>query len=344
MRALQFELGKVEIGEIERPAGCGPTEVLSQAMLTGITNGTERNVLVGGNYRSAEYPDHGVGYQHVGTVIEVGGEVRDYAIGDLIYSDTPHREINRVEVCDRANTIKLPETVEPRHAALFGVASVAMHTVRRSGLTAGEKVLVVGAGLIGQFTAQCARLTGGGVTICDLDADRLEIAADLGAEPCELSTEPASWDAVRERGPFDVVFEDSGAPILDQLIGEYVPAEGAFAPAGVGRETLELSRLPVATILARRGEARTRLVLVAGRDRVGYNFNAAQGQEIAVLHANHFDVDDLSEVCRHASAGELQIGPLITREVALAEAPAVYQRLIDEPGSLLGTVFDWRAG
>ena len=37
----------------------------------------------------------------------------------------------------------------------------------------------------------------------------------------------------------------------------------------------------------------------------------------------------------------LQIGPLIRDVVPIAEAVSIYDRLMNQPGSLPGTVFDW---
>jgi 2-desacetyl-2-hydroxyethyl bacteriochlorophyllide A dehydrogenase len=309
---------------LAEPHEAEPGQLLCRAVFTGVTNGTERNMLLGGNYSPKTWPIPLVGYQNVGRVLAVGADVEGFAVGDLVYSGiTGHVECYAIPATAESLTIKLPDKVEPQHAALFGVASVAMHDVRRAAVKLGENVLVVGAGLIGQFTAQAARLAGAIVTVCDLDQDRLELAGELGAHATvALTTEAESWEAVRERGPFDVVFEDSGAPVLDRIIGETF-GEGILRPPAPGG-------------------ARSRLALIAGRERVEYSFNAAQGHEITLMHASHFDGSDLEQVCRFTAEGGLRIGPLIKDVLKLAEAPSLYRRLVDEPDTLLGSVFDWQ--
>ena len=47
---------------------CGPGQVLCETLYSGLTNGTERNVLMGGNY-GGRWP-YRMGYQNVGRVIE----------------------------------------------------------------------------------------------------------------------------------------------------------------------------------------------------------------------------------------------------------------------------------
>ena len=177
----------------------------------------------------------------------------------------------------------------------------------------GEKVLVVGAGPIGLFTAQAARLAGAVVTVCDLREKRLAVAAGLGAHRVLVPGD--TWENVRAEGPFDCVFEDSGGPVLDRIIG------------GGGNQGLL--------------RARGRVVIIAGRDRVDYSFNAGQGCELCLYHAGHFVADDLRQVCRLAAEGVLKAGPVIQEVVRIDAAVAVYDRLRDDPGSLLGTVFDW---
>lgn len=316
MRSIIFpEKGKAVLQDEPTP-GCNPGTVLCQSVYTGLTNGTERNVLMGGNY-GGTWPSR-CGYQNVGRVLAVGIGVQGVLVGDTVFSGDfcQHGQYFTAPATAEKLIVKLPDAVEPRHAALFGVASVAMHDVRRAEIKLGEKVLVVGAGLIGQFTAQVARLAGAIVTVCDLNEKRLAIAKTLGAHATiALTTDVASWAAVKQAGPFDVVFEDSGAPILDSVIG------GKW-----GQGVLK---------------HRSRVVMIAGRGRVEYGFNAAQGCELCVLHAGHFGCDDLQQVCRFTAEGMLKIGPVIQDVVKVEKAIAIYDTLRDNPGSLFGVVFDW---
>ncbi|MCK4602280.1 MAG: hypothetical protein KAU28_07425, partial [Phycisphaerae bacterium] len=139
-----------------------------QTLFSGITNGTERNNLLRGNYA---VPDEalpvGYGYQNVGRVIELGPDCETIKVGDIVYTSQDHHEF-LIDTEDGL-LIKLPDNIGPKHAALFGVASVAMHDVRRAETDPNDHVLVVGAGLIGQFTAQAARAAGAHVTVVDLD-------------------------------------------------------------------------------------------------------------------------------------------------------------------------------
>jgi 2-desacetyl-2-hydroxyethyl bacteriochlorophyllide A dehydrogenase len=297
---------------------CGAGAILCQSIYTGLTNGTERNVLMGGNY-GGSWPMR-CGYQNVGRVLQVSPGVQGYAVGDVVFTanfcqHTQYFALDASKPDDPSHlTVKVPSDVDPKHAALMGMAGVAMHDVRRADVGLGDRVLVVGAGAIGQFTAQAARAAGADVTICDLDRRRLDIAAGMGLTTVQITGEDG-WKALQAGGLFQAVFEDCGGPVLDQIIG-----------SGWGKG-----------LLVPRGKA----VIIAGRKEVTYNFNAGQSCELTLLHAGHFVREDLLELLRLVRLGTIRVGPILQDVVPYTQAPALYDRLRDNPTSLLGTVFDW---
>jgi len=297
--------------DVGEPEG---NQVKIRALFSGITNGTERNGLLRGNYapRDEQLPS-AYGYQHVGEVVAVGADAVHLEPGDTVFSSSHHTEY--VLVAEDGLLTKLPDEVEPRHAALFGMAGVAMHDVRRADTELADNVLVVGAGPIGQFTAQAARAAGAVVTIVDLSSERLLAAEKCAADRTIRIVDDDSWQTVHDAGPFDIVFEDSGAPVLDRIIG----------------------RTWGDPLVKRRG----RIVMIAGRDEVTYAFNPAQGSEITILHAGHFNRNDLEQVARLTVKGIIRVEPIIQDMIPVAAAKGIYARLRDDPQSLFGTVFEW---
>ena len=287
-----------------------------QTLFSGVTNGTERNNLLVGNYSmpDSELP-YSYGYQNVGRVVELGPDCQTTKVGDVFYTSQDHHEF----LIDSEDSLllKLPDNVDPNLAALFGVASVAMHDVRRAETTLADRVLVVGAGPIGQFTAQSARAAGAHVTVVDLDQHRLDLATKCGAHQTIQVTGDETWSGpIHEAGPFDIVFEDSGADVLGKIIG-----------VGWGDGVIK---------------HRGKVVVIAGRDDVVYKFNSGQGCEVAILQASHFDNSDLAEVARLVGDGVMMVEPLIQDLVKPDESKRIYDALRDEPNSLMGTVFDWQ--
>ena len=292
------------------PANPKPTEVKTQTLFTGVTNGTERNHLVGGNYaRSQEELHIGPGYQNIGQIIEVGSDVRNLKVGDLLYMSQDHLEYC-LENTDGLH-LKLPSEVDLKQAALFGVSSVAMRCCRNADLRMGKRCLIVGAGLVGQMVAQIANVMGACVTICDINQDRLEIARQIGAAEQAVDVSGDSWDRNIKEATYQVVIDVAGV---------------------VGME----DKLIRAT--ARRGT----VLFIAGRFKVEYNFNLGQGRDITIKQNGHFDNDDIANLCRLVTRGLVQINPLIQDVLPINQADQFYRTLRDSPAELFGTVFDWR--
>ncbi len=331
MRALVTRLlpdrrrEKVLVEDRPEPPEPVGNQVKTQTVYSGITNGTERNDLLGGNYAN---PDEalpaGWGYQNVGRVIAVGPEATTLQVGDLVYLSADH--VEQVVIPENGLLVKLPDAVDPQHAALFGMASVAMRTCRNADLRMGEQVLIVGAGCIGQFAAQIARVMGARVTVCELDARRLAVAREIGAAEAVVGpkngTEGISAEPPRTGAPpifppshfseaaFDAVIDFAGVPGMeDQLIGA--------------------------------ARVKGRVLFIAGRSRVGYTFNLGQGREITIKQNSHFDRSDLENLTRLVAQGLVRIGPVIRGVVPVSEAKAIYDTLRDRPSELLGTVFVW---
>ena len=83
---------KVLIHDAPEPEGPTGNEVKTETLYSGITNGTERNQLIGGNYapKDEQLPTSGGGYQNVGRVIEVGPDVqRTTGWGCAVYERYP---------------------------------------------------------------------------------------------------------------------------------------------------------------------------------------------------------------------------------------------------------------
>ena len=315
MRALVVKLlpderrEKIVVDDWKEPAPPVGNEVLCQAVFTGLTNGTERNQLIGGNYSaSSERLPTTDGYQNVGRVIETGPDVKELQVGDLIYASVNH--VERFTIPEDGLLLKLPEDVDPGEAALFGISGVAMHCCRRIDPRIGEKVLIVGQGCIGMFAAQIINAMGARVTVCDINESRLAQIRQLGVAEQVFNVNGEGWVTHIQEDTFDAVMDFAGVP-------------GMVTP------------------MIQACKVRGRLLLVAGRFDVDYTFNVGQHKEISILQCSHFTCDDLENVCRLLRHGSVKIAALIRHRVSVDEAPQLYEWLRDDPMRLLGTVFQW---
>lgn len=116
----------------------------------------------------------------------------------------------------------IPETFSAEQAACVEPLTIALHSVHRGGVKAGEHVVIFGAGPIGNLISQVAKAYGAYAIVADILPERLELAADLGAAYTINAGENDLVERVREitGGQLaECVFEATGAlPIIRQTI------------------------------------------------------------------------------------------------------------------------------
>ncbi|WP_370932269.1 bi-domain-containing oxidoreductase [Amycolatopsis sp. cg13] len=157
-----------------------------------------------------------LGYSLCGVVEQVGEGIDDVVVGDLVAcagnEHALHSELNWVP---KNLYAKVPAGLSPRQAAFATVGAIAMQGVRRGEPQLGDLTLVIGLGLIGQLVVQLLVATGARVVGVDPDAQRCELARELGALACG---HPASGEIDQ------AVAELSGGHGVDQV---YLAAGGA---------------------------------------------------------------------------------------------------------------------
>ena len=123
------------------------------------------------------------GYSAAGVVIELGGEVEGFAVGDRV-ACAGAGIANHAEVIDVPVNlaVKIPEDLETGIASTVTLGAIAMQGVRRAQPTLGETFVVVGLGILGQITAQMLSANGCRVIGVDLDPRRIQLALDNGMD------------------------------------------------------------------------------------------------------------------------------------------------------------------
>ena len=135
----------------------------------------------------AKFSEYAVlGYSGAGVVIDKHSTVPDVEVGDRVAyggEGTGHAEAILV---GRNLVAKIPESVAFEHACFTTLGSIALNAVRIANISLGERVAVIGLGLVGQLIAQLGRLQGGFIVATDLKADRVALARQLGADEALL--------------------------------------------------------------------------------------------------------------------------------------------------------------
>lgn len=228
----------VRIQEIApRPLGKGEVRVKIEASLT---CGTDLKVFKRGYHQKMIVPPAVFGHEFAGVIVETGPGVVEWRVGqkvvaansapcggcfyclegqenlceDLLFINGAYAEsIVIPERLVRKNLLGLREHTSFRDAALTEPLACVVQGLEDTGLRAGQRVLVLGAGPIGLMFVVLAKQRGCSVTTSGRGEQRLQIARTLGADQVlDASQQPDPLKALgRERG-FDVVIEAVGKP------------------------------------------------------------------------------------------------------------------------------------
>ncbi len=144
---------RLEPAEILAP---GPGEVLVRPVYSAVSPGTERAMYSRLPNTQVTYP-YTPGYSGVGTVLEVGRGVSGIRTGDRVAGQVPHASASAVRV-DRL--VLVPPEVPDLEAAFVTLGVIAIQGVRKAGLRFGDRVAVLGRGVLGILASRVAQLTG----------------------------------------------------------------------------------------------------------------------------------------------------------------------------------------
>jgi 2-desacetyl-2-hydroxyethyl bacteriochlorophyllide A dehydrogenase len=216
------EPGSGEIRSAELPDP-GASDVLVRTLVSGVSRGTETLVFRGGvpqsqyavmraPFQEGELPGPvKYGYLSVG-VVEAGP---DELLGRTVFCLYPHQTAYVVPA--EAVTV-VPDQVPARRAVLAGTVETAVNALWDARPLVGDRVAVVGAGMVGLCVARLlAGYPGVIVTVVDTDPTRAEVAAALGARFARPADAP---------GDLDLVVHASGTSAGLQLSLDLLAADG----------------------------------------------------------------------------------------------------------------------
>jgi len=123
-----------------------------------------------------------LGYSCCGEVVAVGADVEEFSEGDVVSCAgagyASHAEVVAVpeNLC-----APVPDGVSRANAAFVTIGAVAMQGIRRADLSPGERVAVIGLGLIGRAATQILDAYGFPVLGLDIDERQVQKGLDAGA-------------------------------------------------------------------------------------------------------------------------------------------------------------------
>lgn len=344
MKALVLsEYKHLEVKDVPAPVA-GAKEVLVQVAACGIC-GSDVHGYDGSSGR--RIPPIVMGHEAAGIVAGVGPEVRGFRMGDRVTFDSTvycgECEFCRrgeANLCDNRQVIgvscgeyrregafaeyvtvpervvyRLPEGLGFAEAAMLEAVSVGLHAVRVSELKGGETALVIGAGMIGLLTLQAARVAGcSRIVVADVDATRLKLAKELGADETVLAS---GTEMVKE------VLRSTGGRGVD------------VALEAVGRD----ETVTAAIDCVRKGGTVTLVGNIA--PTVTLPLQRVVTRQIR-LQGSCASAGEYGEAMRLMSEGKIKVAPLITAVAPLHDGPGWFERLYQREPGLMKVVLDPR--
>jgi 2-desacetyl-2-hydroxyethyl bacteriochlorophyllide A dehydrogenase len=220
--------------------------------------------------------------------IQVLGVHRDGAFTELV--SVPRRFIGK------ADGITLDQ------AAMLEFLAIGAHAVRRGGVAAGQRVLVVGAGPIGLGAMIFAKLRGAIVTAIDGRRDRLDFALkQVGVSAAVEVGEGDEAELSRLTGDefFDVVFDATGNPKAMERGFRFIAHGGRYV-----------------------------LVSIVQGD-IRFSDPEFHKREATLFASRNATAEDFRTVLAAMRAGQLPDRALATHRLALADVPQGFARLLD---------------
>jgi L-iditol 2-dehydrogenase len=275
-----------------------------------------------------------LGHEPSGIVTQVGSGVTRHRVGDRVtlepgvpdlvclqcragrYNLCPHVRFFATPPIDgafarfvtihEAFAYALPEELTLEQGALMEPLSVGVWACRKGGVGPGSRVLVSGAGPIGNLAAQVALAAGATeVVVTDISAHRLDVAARVGAtRVLDVSSSPLAESGFE----VDVLLECSGHPAA------LVDGIRALAPAGtavvVGMGPEDDATVPLSLI-------QNRELWLTGTFRYANTYPtaialAAQGRvDLEIIMTGRYGLDEAEAALRAPREDPLAIKPMV---------------------------------
>lgn len=272
------------------------------------------------------------GHEFSGEIVETGERVKALAVGDRVtvmpqlvcgvchpcthgsyhicnelkvigcQADGAAREFIPV---DQELVVKLPKDMSFDHGAMVEPVAVGVHAVRRLGDVSGMKILVLGAGPIGNLAAQVAKgLGAAAVMITDISAFRLETARDCGID----QVVNVAVELLESR--IDSAFGIDRADAILECVGVQDTIEQAVG-------------------LARKGTD----IIVVGvfAERPMVDLGLVQDKELRLIGTLMYKAEDYRTAIELIQSGSVRLDPLITKHFPFQEYAEAY-KYIEEYG------------
>jgi 2-desacetyl-2-hydroxyethyl bacteriochlorophyllide A dehydrogenase len=318
---------KAEIREIPLPS-LKEDEVLVETVCSAISAGTEMLVYRGEFPQLKDVHDTvsselkyplAYGYACVGRVREIGKEVNSEWLNRMVFAFHPHAS---QFIVNPDYIIPIPHSLSPENACFLPNMETAVNLVQDGAPILGERVLVLGQGVVGLLTASLlgefpleSLVT---VDRFELRRKALQIEGQMSNVKClaPADLQPSTFDS------FDLVFELSGSP-------------------SALNEAIELTAFSGRIVIGSwYGQKRAEIDLGSTFHRSRIKLLSSQVSTISPELSGRWDKSRRFDVAWKA-VERIKPGKWITHRFPIEEAGKAYQLLDENPQETIQVIFDF---
>lgn len=262
-----------------------------------------------------------LGYSCAGVVCEVGQGAEEFQVGDRVACAGMNYASHAETVFVPKNlTVSIPAEVSFDEAACVTLGAIALQGVRTAEVKLGDAVAVIGLGLLGQLTVQILKAAGCRVLGIDLDAGKLALARQVGADAAVLRSEDVELTVAQFSGGYgvDAVIITAAAETNDPLELAGMIARDRAVVSMVGAVKLEVPRK-----VYYEKELQLRLSRSYGPGRYDAQYEE-QGVDYPIGYVRWTERRNMQEFLRLVAVKAVRLEPLITHRFPIAQAEQAY--------------------
>jgi predicted dehydrogenase len=268
-----------------------------------------------------------LGYSCAGEIVEPGSDAGGYAVGDRVAcagaGTANHAEFNAVpkHLC-----VRIPDGVNDEDASFVTLGAIALQGVRVTSPTLGERVVVMGLGLIGQLTVQLLKANGCQVLGFDPNPARARLAEELGADRAVTGELDIAVAAFTGGHGADAVIVTASTKSSDPLnkAAEISRMKGRVVM--VGLTGMDMDREP---FYKRELDLRLSMSYGPGRYDPAYE---VEGHDYPIAYVRWTEQRNMEAFLELVAAGRVTPSKLVTHRFPIAQAEAAYAMMDgDEP-------------
>ncbi|MEM7816416.1 MAG: bi-domain-containing oxidoreductase [Candidatus Aenigmatarchaeota archaeon] len=280
-----------------------------------------------------------LGYSCAGQVIEVAEDVKEFCKNDLVACGgaefANHAEFVSVPI---NLAVKVPNSLGLDEASFATLGSIALWGVRQASVAIGEKICVIGLGLIGQLTIQLIKIAGAYAFGIDISRDKVELAKELGVKDAVLRSEDIDefTNRATDGFGFDAVIITASTNNNDPIVLAGKICRDRAKIVVVGDIKLDFPR---------KDFYERELNLIVSRSYGPGRYDPIyeeQGIDYPIGYVRWTEKKNMQEFLNLIAEKKVNVKKLISHRFSFLEAERIYNKILnDKESTYLGILFEY---